>query len=122
MSKPAGPIPVLGATGRTGRRAAEHLAARGVLVRAGSRRAQRDFDWDQPATWPSALSGTRTVYIAYQPDLAVPGAVETVGAFAFLATQAGAERFVTEQALGRAPHDFTDYARAAAASGARTPR
>jgi uncharacterized protein YbjT (DUF2867 family) len=70
MSKPGNPILVLGATGKTGRRVAERLAARGVPVRVGSRSAQPAFDWDQPGTRPVALSGTRTVYIACQPDLA----------------------------------------------------
>jgi uncharacterized protein YbjT (DUF2867 family) len=94
MSKPGSPILVLGATGKTGRRVAERLAARGVPVRKGSRNAQPAFDWDKPATWPAALSGTRAVYIAYQPDVAVPGAVATIGAFARLAAQEGAERLV----------------------------
>ena len=57
MSKPGNPILVLGATGKTGCRVAERLAARGVPVRAGSRRAQPAFDWDQPSTWRAALAG-----------------------------------------------------------------
>ena len=39
------------------------------------------FDWQDRRTWSSAVDGVRAVYISFQPDLAVPGAPETVGAF-----------------------------------------
>ncbi|WP_026911732.1 NAD(P)H-binding protein [Patulibacter minatonensis] len=88
------PVLVLGATGKTGRRVADRLRARGVDVRAGSRSASPAFDWDDASTWPAVLDGVRAVYVAYVPDLAVPGAAETVGAFARQATAAGVERIV----------------------------
>ncbi len=71
MNKPDSPILVLAATGETGCRAAERPAARGVPVRAGSRSAQPAFAWDRSGTWPAALSGTRTVHTACQPDPAL---------------------------------------------------
>lgn len=88
------PILVLSATGKTGRRVDQRLTEHGIPVRAGSRSAEPPFDWDDAATWPAALGGVRAVYIAYQPDLAVPGAVDTVGAFARLAADSGVERLV----------------------------
>jgi uncharacterized protein YbjT (DUF2867 family) len=73
---------VLGASGKTGRRVIDRLNQRGVPTRAGSRRGSPRFDWNDRATWSPALDGTGAVYISYFPDLAAPGAAETVGAFA----------------------------------------
>jgi uncharacterized protein YbjT (DUF2867 family) len=88
------PILVLGATGKTGRRVIDRLAARGVPVRHGSRGAMPPFDWQDERTWQAAVDGVRAVYISFQPDLAVPGGPETVGAFARAAVQAGVQRLV----------------------------
>jgi len=90
----AKPVLVLGATGKTGRRVAERLAAAGWLVRSGSRRAAVPFDWDDRATWGPALTDVGAVYISYQPDLAVPGALDTVTAFAQQAADNGVSRLV----------------------------
>jgi uncharacterized protein YbjT (DUF2867 family) len=89
-----GPILVLGGTGKTGRRVAERLTARGVEVRLGSRDAAPRFDWNDRATWPAALAGVHAAYISYFPDLAVPGAPEATGAFAREAARAGVQRLV----------------------------
>ena len=83
---------VLGAAGKTGRRVAERLQARGVPVRAGSRSATPPFDWEDPATWAPAVRGADALYISFFPDLAVPGAAEAVAEVARLA--AGARRIV----------------------------
>ncbi|HET6953692.1 MAG TPA: NAD(P)H-binding protein [Acidimicrobiales bacterium] len=88
------PVLVTGGTGKTGRRVASRLAARGVPVRLGSRAARPAFAWDDPATWGPALDGTRAVYLAYAPDLALDGAAEVVGAVAAEARARGAERVV----------------------------
>jgi uncharacterized protein YbjT (DUF2867 family) len=85
---------VLGATGKTGRRVVERLQERGVPVRAGSRSGAPPFDWDDAATWAPALRGVTAAYISYYPDLAVPGAAETVGAFARQAVEGGVRRLV----------------------------
>ncbi|WP_395298022.1 NAD(P)H-binding protein [Kitasatospora hibisci] len=85
---------VTGGTGKTGRRVAERLADRGRAVRIGSRSAAIPFDWNDGSTWAPALDGVTAVYLSYYPDLAFPGAVETVGAFARLAAAAGVERLV----------------------------
>jgi uncharacterized protein YbjT (DUF2867 family) len=112
------PILVLGATGKTGRRVAHRLAARGIPVRAGSRAAEPPFDWDNHATWSGALRGTRAVYLSYQPDLAVPGAAEVVGAFAHLAAHSGVERLVLLSGRGEAEAEDTE--RAVLAAGVPT--
>ncbi|GLW09198.1 NmrA family transcriptional regulator [Microtetraspora sp. NBRC 13810] len=85
---------VLGGKGKTGRRVAERLTARGLPVRAVSRSGDPAFDWEDSSTWPGVLPGVRAVYITYQPDLAFPGAVERVGSFVDLAVRAGVSRFV----------------------------
>jgi uncharacterized protein YbjT (DUF2867 family) len=76
---------VLGASGKTGRRVIDRLTHRGVPTRAGSRSGSPRFDWNDRGTWAPALEGTGAVYISYFPDLAVPGAAQTIGDFARLA-------------------------------------
>jgi uncharacterized protein YbjT (DUF2867 family) len=85
---------VLSGNGKTGRRVAERLIKRGIRVRIGSRAGHPPFDWEQPSTWEPALRDVRQVYVAYQPDLAFPGAVETVTAFTRLAIDGGVRRLV----------------------------
>jgi uncharacterized protein YbjT (DUF2867 family) len=85
---------VLGGTGKTGRRVAERLAERGLLVRIGSRFAEPPFDWEKPDTWATALDGVSAAYVSYYPDLAIPGAPEAVRAFAELAARNGVRRLV----------------------------
>ena len=109
---------VLGASGKTGRRVAERLAARGGKVRAAGRSAVPRFDWDDPATWPAALFGTDAVYVVH-PELALPGAAEAIRSFAALALSTGARRLVllsrrgeegsamAEQALRESGADWT---------------
>jgi uncharacterized protein YbjT (DUF2867 family) len=88
------PTLVLGGTGRTGRRVVERLTARRMPTRLGARSAVPRFDWEDRSTWAPALQGVRAVYVVYYPDLAVPGAVETVGSFAELAVATGVRRLV----------------------------
>lgn len=88
------PILVLGGTGKTGRRVAERLTARGIRTRLGSRSGQPPFDWEDQATWAPVLQGVGAAYITYFPDLAVPGAPEAVRAFAEAALEQGVRRLV----------------------------
>jgi uncharacterized protein YbjT (DUF2867 family) len=88
------PTLVLGGTGKTGRRVAERLAARGYPVRIGSRSAEPPFDWENSATWAPALRDVAAVYLTYYPDLAIPGAVDAVRAFVDLTRERGIERLV----------------------------
>jgi uncharacterized protein YbjT (DUF2867 family) len=85
---------VLGGTGKTGRRVAHRLAARGLPVRVGSRFGEPPFDWEDEATWMPALQDVGSVYISYYPDVAVPGAVEAVRSFAELAVESEVRRLV----------------------------
>jgi uncharacterized protein YbjT (DUF2867 family) len=81
-------ILVTGGTGKTGRRIIERLQQAGHQnIRVGSRSRQPVFDWENAATWEEALSGVDSVYIAYQPDLSVPGTSEVLNAFASLASK-----------------------------------
>ena len=88
------PILVVGSTGKTGRRVAARLAARGIPVRHGSRQASPPFDWQDPQTWAPALQGTRAVYLTYAPDIAIPGAVDAVQSVVDLAVAAGVQHVV----------------------------
>ncbi|MFI0463720.1 NAD(P)H-binding protein [Saccharopolyspora sp. 5N102] len=85
---------VLGGTGRTGRRVAAGLAAKGIPVRIGSRSATPRFDWEDRSTWEPVLSDVESAYVSYQPDLAIPEAAEAVGSFAELAVRNGVRRLV----------------------------
>jgi uncharacterized protein YbjT (DUF2867 family) len=88
------PVLVLGGTGKTGRRVAERLSARGTPVRIGSRSARPAFDWDGESTWSTVLEGAGAAYVVYSPDLAIPGAAEVVGRFARQAVEHGVVRLV----------------------------
>jgi uncharacterized protein YbjT (DUF2867 family) len=110
---------VLGGTGKTGRRVAQRLQAKGLPIRIGTPSATPPFDWDDQTTWPAALDGVGSVYVTYYPDVAVPGAAAAVGAFADLAVARGARRLVllsgrgedgalaSEQALRASGADWT---------------
>jgi uncharacterized protein YbjT (DUF2867 family) len=85
---------VLGGTGKTGRRVAERLRSRGVATRIASRSVQPAFDWNDSSTWDAALEGVTAAYISYAPDLAVPGATESIRAFVDKAVEQGVTRMV----------------------------
>lgn len=85
---------ILGANGKTGSRVMARLQALRWPVRAGSRNGHPRFDWEDKATWPAALDKIKSVYITFQPDLAVPGAVETIEAFTKQAVASGVEKLV----------------------------
>lgn len=87
-------ILVTGGTGKTGRRVAGRLAAQGRPVRIASRSREPRLSWEDRATWGPVIDGAAAAYLAYHPDLAVPGAAETVGAFAELAAARGVRRLV----------------------------
>jgi uncharacterized protein YbjT (DUF2867 family) len=107
---------VLGGTGKTGRRVVERLRTRGLPVRVGSRRGAPPFDWEDPTTWGPALDGVDAVYIAYHPDLAVPGAPEAVRALADAALDRQVRRLVLLS--GRGEEEAQRAERAVQASGA----
>lgn len=87
-------ILVLGGTGKTGRRVAERLQARGVATRIASRSTTPAFDWHDPNGWDAALEGMTAAYITYAPDLAIPGAPEVIRHFVARADARGLRRLV----------------------------
>jgi uncharacterized protein YbjT (DUF2867 family) len=107
---------VLGGTGKTGRRVAERLKARGLPTRVGSRSGEPPFDWEDEATWAPALRDVESVYVSYYPDLAVPGAVAAVRSFAQLAVESGVQRLVLLS--GRGEEEAQSAERAVQKAGA----
>lgn len=93
---------VTGGTGKTGSRIVERLRVLGVPARVGSRSASPSFDWNNEAGWDACLENVETVYISYAPDLAMPGAVDTIQAFVNLATKKGVKRLVILSGRGEA--------------------
>ena len=87
-------ILVIGSTGKTGKRVADQLEARGIPVRHGSRSADVPFDWEDRQTWTPALAGVDKVYITYYPDLAVPGSIDAIRELSKMADEAGVRRLV----------------------------
>lgn len=88
------PVLIIGGTGKTGRRVAERLADRGIGVRIGSRTGEAYFDWNDRTTWEAVLEGASAAYVAYYPDLAVPGAASDIAAFSRMAIAKGVRRIV----------------------------
>ncbi|POY36745.1 NmrA family transcriptional regulator [Solitalea longa] len=88
-------ILILGGTGKTGRRVAEQLTQLGHTdLRIGSRNANPPFDWENPATWLDAIAGMDSVYITFQPDLAIPSSVDAIRNFTTLAAENGITKMV----------------------------
>lgn len=85
---------VLGGTGKTGRRIVQRLASRGIPTRVASRSTTPAFDWAAPEHWDAVLTGVRAIYIAYAPDLAVPGATDSIQLFIDKAVANGVRRIV----------------------------
>jgi uncharacterized protein YbjT (DUF2867 family) len=93
---------VTGSTGKTGRRVARRLADQGIPTRLASRSADVALDWNDPDSWTPALAGVTSVYLAYSPDLAIPGATDTIRAFAEAAREQGVEKIVLLSGRGEA--------------------
>ncbi|MEO1656709.1 MAG: NAD(P)H-binding protein [Pseudomonadota bacterium] len=85
---------ILGGTGKTGRRVADRLSAKGHDVRIGSRSVTPSFDWDNEKSWDACLDGVTAAYITYAPDLAMPGATDAIQGFVDLAKRRGVKRLV----------------------------
>ncbi|MGB2692423.1 MAG: NAD(P)H-binding protein [Thermodesulfobacteriota bacterium] len=85
---------VLGGTGKTGRRIVSQLKDKGLEVRVGSRSGDPKFLWEDQSTWGPVLENVKSVYIAFYPDLAVPGATDAIKAFSELAVKSGVTHLV----------------------------
>ncbi|WP_314612441.1 Rossmann-fold NAD(P)-binding domain-containing protein [Streptomyces stackebrandtii] len=117
QARSTGTILVTSASGKTGRRVAERLAARGVTVRAGSRTGTTPFDWEAPETWAPALQGADAAYVAYYPDLAAPGAAEAMSTFGRLAAESGVRHLTLLSGRGEPEAVVAEEALRAAADG-----
>lgn len=87
-------ILVLGANGKTGSRVVERLEKLNLPVRKGSRSTVPKFDWEHSENWKEVLEGISSVYITFQPDLAVEGSDDSIRMLSRLAKEAGVEKFV----------------------------
>jgi uncharacterized protein YbjT (DUF2867 family) len=85
---------VIGGTGKTGRRVAQRLTARGVPVRIGSRSGEPPFDWHDPTTWAPAIRDVKAAYVTWYPEIALKGAADVVRAFAEVAVANGVRHLV----------------------------
>jgi uncharacterized protein YbjT (DUF2867 family) len=98
MSENKDLILVIGGTGKTGRRVAERLRARGVPIRIGTPSSDPPFDWLDPSTWAPAVQGVKAAYVTYSTpgggDLAFSGAADRVRAFAKVAVENGVRHLV----------------------------
>jgi uncharacterized protein YbjT (DUF2867 family) len=110
MTSTTNPTLVLGGNGKTGRRVAARLSALGHPLRIGSRSGHPPFDWEHPSTWAPALDGVRAAYISYFPDISVPGAVETLHAFARFAVDRNVSRLVLLSGRGEAEAERAEEA------------
>ncbi len=97
-----GRVLVLGGTGKTGRRIAAGLEAKGVPIRIGSRAATPSFDWNNETGWDACLHDVEAAYITYAPDLAIPGATDAIQAFVDRAKRHGVRRLVLLSGRGEA--------------------
>jgi uncharacterized protein YbjT (DUF2867 family) len=85
---------ITGGTGKTGRRVAERLIAKGRAVKLGSRSGDVRFDWDDDSTWAPALEGSTSAYVTFAPDIGLPGSDDSIAAFAEKALDSGTTRLV----------------------------
>ena len=85
---------VIGGTGKTGSRIARRLYELDIPVRTGSRSATPAFDWNVESGWDACLEGVEAIYISYAPDLAIPGATDSIRALVNAAKRHGVKRVV----------------------------
>lgn len=87
-------ILVIGGTGKTGRKVVNGLQNLNQNVRVGSRNSTPAFNWEEPERWSRALRGMDKVYITFQPDLAVPGALDAIENLVKIAAREGVKKLV----------------------------
>lgn len=88
-------ILILGGKGKTGSRVVERLRNLGYSnIRIGSRSEIPAFDWENQDTWLEAVKDVETVYITFQPDLAIPTALETIKRFTTIANENGVKKMI----------------------------
>jgi len=102
------PILILGGAGKTGRRVATQLGARGVAFRLASRSSEPRIDWYDESTWSAAVSGSTTAYLAPPVD---PAGLDAAGRFVRQAARDGLRRLVllSGRGVGSPGRDFAVY-------------
>lgn len=100
------PILILSGKGKTGRRVAAQLDARGVPYRMASRSSDPRFDWYDESTWKEALRDTETAYLA--PPVGPTGLAQ---ACKFVQQADGLRRLVllSGRGVGSPGRDFAVY-------------
>ncbi|RMI35852.1 NAD(P)H-binding protein [Nocardia stercoris] len=108
-------ILVLGGTGKTGRRVAQHLTAAGHRPRTAARSgADLAVDLGDPATWAAAVDGAEAVYLV-EPQLQFePAGRQRIPRFVAAAVAAGVRRLVLLSAPGAGHPDHPLHAAEAA--------
>jgi uncharacterized protein YbjT (DUF2867 family) len=102
------PILILGGKGKTGRRVAEQLDARGVSYRLASRSSEQRFDWYDESTWSPTVADIDTAYLA--PPVGPTGLAQA-GRFIQQAAAEGLRRVVllSGRGVGSPGRDFAVY-------------
>jgi uncharacterized protein YbjT (DUF2867 family) len=102
------PILILGGKGKTGRRVAEQLDARGISYRPASRSSEQRFDWYDDSTWQATIAGADTAYLA--PPVGPTGLTQA-GRFVKEAAAQGLRRVVllSGRGVGSPGRDFAVY-------------
>lgn len=85
---------VIGGIGKTGRKVVQKLQKLEHNVRIGSRSSTPSFDWENQDTWAVAMEGIQKMYVTFQPDLAVPGALDVIEELTKQALQSGVKKIV----------------------------
>lgn len=96
------PILIIGKNGKTGLRVEQRLQALGYATRGVSRSTEPSFDWEDQGTWRAALAGTRSAYITFHPDLAIPSAEQSIRDLVALAAELGLQHLVLLSGRGEA--------------------
>jgi uncharacterized protein YbjT (DUF2867 family) len=102
------PILILSGKGKTGRRVAAQLEARGVPFRLASRSSEQRFDWYDESTWSATIAGADTAYLA--PPVG-PAGLAQAGRFIQQAAAEGLRRVVllSGRGVGSPGRDFAVY-------------
>ena len=96
------PILIIGKNGKTGLRVEQRLQALGYATRGVSRSTEPSFDWEDQGTWRAAMAGTRSAYITFHPDLAIPSAEQSIRDLVALAADQGLQHLVLLSGRGEA--------------------
>lgn len=102
------PILILSGKGKTGRRVAAQLQARGIPFRLASRSSEQRFDWYDESTWSATIAGADTAYLA--PPVGPTGLAQA-GRFMKQAAAEGLRRVVllSGRGVGSPGRDFAVY-------------